>query len=163
MGESWVPGTIQRLKRAARTRWKRSRPPRDPLRIAALQAWQGAAASKAEVLSRYTFAICFENMMLDRWITEKIFDCFFAGTIPIYLGAPDITRWVPEDCFIDMRRFTGYPELDMYLKDLSPLQIQAYRTAARDYLRSGAFAPFTKEAFGDLLAEIVHRATGVAS
>ena len=47
-------------------------------------------------------------MVLERWITEKIFDCFYAGTIPVYLGAPDVARWLPPECFIDMRRFGGY-------------------------------------------------------
>jgi alpha(1,3/1,4) fucosyltransferase len=163
MGASRVPATVERMKRAAKIRWERSHPPVDPLRVAARAAWRGAVPSKADVLSRYTFAICFENMVLERWITEKIFDCFFAGTIPVYLGAPDITRWVPEQCFIDMRRFNGYPELRAYLDDLSPSEIEGFREAARDYLASDAFVPFSKEAFGDVLAGVVHRATGVAA
>jgi alpha(1,3/1,4) fucosyltransferase len=163
MGATRVPATVRRVTRAVRHRWESFHPPPDPLRAAARAAWKGAVDSKAEVLSRYTFAICFENMVLERWITEKIFDCFFAGTVPVYLGAPDITDWVPEECFIDMRRFRGYAELRAFLKELSPADVDAYREAARDYLASDAFAPFSKEAFGDLLAGIVSRATGVAA
>jgi len=163
MGKTRVPATVRRLERAARIRRERSHPPIDPLRAAARAAWRGSVALKADVLSRYTFAICFENMVLERYITEKIFDCFFAGTIPIYLGAPDIARWVPEECFIDMRRFLGFEELRAYLLQLQPGEIQGYREAARDYLRSESFAPFSKEAFAELLAGIVSRDGGVAA
>lgn len=163
MGETRVPGRVRGWERAARIRWERSHPPVDPLRAAARNAWRGSVASKADVLSRYTFAICFENMVLERWITEKIFDCFFAGTIPIYLGAPDIARWIPEACFIDMRRFNGFDELRAYLVQLPPDEIQGYREAAREYVGSGAFAPFSKKAFAELLAGIVKRDAGVAA
>ncbi len=163
MGTTRMPATVQGWRRAAQIRWERFRPPVDPLRVAARAAWRGSVASKAKVLSRYTFAICFENMVLERWITEKIFDCFLAGTVPVYLGAPDITRWVPEECFIDMRRFHGYEELRVHLKGLGPVEIQGYREAAREYLRSESFAPFSKEAFAELLIGIVSRDADVTA
>lgn len=158
---SRVPARARAAAHLARSRWERMRPPSDPLRVASRAAWRGPVTSKVEVLGRYTFAICFENMVLEGWITEKIFDCFLAGTVPVYLGAPDIERWVPTECFIDMRRFDGYDELRAYLRQLSPAAVEAYRQAARDYLRSDSFRPFTKEAFADLLARIVRRDTGV--
>ena len=91
---SWAPRRARALAHRARSGWERLRPPTDPLRVAARAAWRGPVASKAEVLGRYTFAICFENMVLEGWITEKIFDCFHAGTVPVYLGAPDVDRWI---------------------------------------------------------------------
>ena len=154
---SWVPRRARALAHRARSGWERLRPPTDPLRVAARAAWRGPVASKAEVLGRYTFAICFENMVLEGWITEKIFDCFHAGTVPVYLGAPDVDRWIPSECFVDMRRFAGYDELREYLHALTPAEIEGYRRAARDYLGSEAFRPFTKEAFADLVARIVRR------
>lgn len=162
VGKTRVPGSLRRLERATRVRWERRHPPEDPLRAASQAAWRGSVASKADVLSRYTFAICFENMVLERWITEKIFDCFFAGTIPIYLGAPDITHWIPPECFIDMRNFIGYEELRAYLVQLQPSEIQSYREAARDFLGSSSFAPFSKAAFAELLAGLVSSDAGTA-
>ena len=44
-------------------------------------------------------------------MTEKLFDCFFSGTVPVYWGAPDVFDWVPADCFIDMRQFTDFAQL----------------------------------------------------
>jgi len=75
-------------------------------------------------LGGYTFAICFENMVLEGWITEKMFDCFYAGCVPVYWGAPDITEFVPIDAFIDMRAFSGFDELRRFLHALSPAEVR---------------------------------------
>ena len=41
-------------------------------------------------LKDYRFSFCVENDTYDTYFTEKILDCFATGTIPVYLGAPDI-------------------------------------------------------------------------
>jgi hypothetical protein len=161
IGQTRVPAALRRLGYLAERKWRGVVPDRDPLRVAARRAWRGAVASKAETLGRYTFAICFENMVLAGWITEKIFDCFFSGTIPVYLGAPDIEEWIPADCYVDMRRFDGYGELGEFLHGLSPAEIGAYRLAARDYLRSEAYRPFSKHAFAERFERILDEDAGL--
>jgi hypothetical protein len=163
IGETRVPRRVRRLGYLAEKRWDRMRPDRDPLLAAARRAWRGAVASKSETLSGYTFAICFENQVMQGWVTEKIFDCLVAGAVPVYLGAPDIEEWVDPACFVDMRRFDGYDELRAHLLDLGPAEIQAMREAGRDYLGSEMFRPFTKDAFADLFVELVGRDAGVAA
>jgi hypothetical protein len=162
IGRTRVPHAVQRLRYWTDSALDRLRPERDPLLAAARRVYRGPVASKAETLSRYTFAICFENQMLEGWVTEKIFDCLVAGTVPVYLGAPDIERWVAPECFVDMRRFSGYDELRAFLHDLSPGEIAAYREAGREYFGSGLFRPFTKQAFADIFGEIVAEDAGVA-
>ena len=117
--------------------------------------------NKGETLGKYTFALCFENQILKGWITEKIFDCLFCGTIPVYWGAPDIEDVIPEECFIDMRRFAGYAELRSYLKSLSAAEVRAYREQARAFLESPRFQPYTKQAFAGLIGRIVEKDAGV--
>ncbi|MCZ6820783.1 MAG: glycosyltransferase family 10, partial [Calditrichaeota bacterium] len=85
LGKTRVPNTLRRLHRTLLKHWQRIRP--DPLLAVVQRCYRGQAKSKSETLGQYTFAICFENMILKGWITEKIFDCFFAGTVPIYWGA----------------------------------------------------------------------------
>lgn len=116
-------------------------------------SYKGSVKSKYETLSKYNFAICFENMILSGYITEKIFDCFFVGTIPIYLGAPDIEKYVPKECFIDMRDFSNYDELRKYLHSLTEKDIDKYRENAKDYLNSEKYKPFTKEYFAELILQ----------
>jgi hypothetical protein len=159
MGQTRTPVVARRAIRWVQSRWERVR--RDPLLGAARRAWRGVAESKAHVLSRYRFAVCFENMILPGYITEKIFDCFGAGTVPVYWGAPDITDAVPPECFIDMRRFSDYEELRGHLRSLSDAEVDGHRQAAREFLSSSAFHPFRKEEFTRLIAGIVAEDTGI--
>jgi len=112
-------------------------------------AWRGPVDDKYEAMSRYRFAICYENMVLDGWITEKIFDCLYAGVVPVYLGAPDIADAVDPACFVDFRKFGSYAELERYLASVSDADLARYRAAGRDYLASAQFAQFSPDAFAD--------------
>lgn len=159
VGQTWAPYLVQRARRALEHQWQRVRP--NPVLEAARRVYRGPALSKSETLGKYTFAVCFENMILKGWITEKIFDCFFAGTIPIYWGAPDIQEYVPPECFIDMRHFGGYEELHSYLRSFGEKEVQRYKENAREYLKSPQFRPFTKDAFVELFARIVEDDTGI--
>jgi alpha(1,3/1,4) fucosyltransferase len=153
VGKTWIPYTVRSIYRSLLHYYYRLCP--DQQLEAARKVYCGRAKSKSETLGRYTFAICFENAVFKGLITEKIFDCFFSGTIPIYWGAPDITEYVPAQCFIDMRQFSNYADLNLYLKSLSQSNIQEYKQNARDYLCSPQFHPFTKRAFAELFAHII--------
>ena len=50
--------------------------------------------------SQYKFIICFENSKTDGYITEKIFNVFLSGSIPIYDGAPNISDYINKESFI---------------------------------------------------------------
>ena len=39
------------------------------------------------------------------FITEKIFHAIIAGCVPIYLGAPNICKFIPKKTFVDLRDF----------------------------------------------------------
>jgi hypothetical protein len=157
-----MPRVVSRLERRARMRWEAVRPPTDRLRIAAREAFRGPRAPrKADTLGRYTFSLCLENCVLESYIPEKIFDCFYAGTVPVYWGAPDIERWVPRECFVDMREFDDYGELRDFLHSRSPDQIEEYRVAAREFLRSEQFRPFSTRTFAELVGRLVEEDAGV--
>lgn len=53
------------------------------------------------IFNKYKFIICFENSYDNGYITEKIFNCFFARTIPIYKGSPIINNYINRESFID--------------------------------------------------------------
>ncbi len=46
--------------------------------------WKGAPADKHEIAKSYKFALVIENSK--EFITEKLFDSFFSGCIPVYVG-----------------------------------------------------------------------------
>lgn len=53
-----------------------------------------------QILNQYKFAICFENSSCDGYITEKIFNCFFAKTIPIYWGSNKSSNYLNDKSYI---------------------------------------------------------------
>ena len=109
VGKVRTPAVLRRIWGRAWQVGQRLRP--DPLYAAAASATKGAALSKSATIAQYRFALCFENSILNGWMTEKLFDCFFSGTIPVYWGAPDVLASVPGDCFIDMRQFKDFADL----------------------------------------------------
>ena len=52
------------------------------------------------IYSKYKFVICFENSKTDGYVTEKIFNVFLSGAIPIYDGAPNIADYVNLNSFL---------------------------------------------------------------
>ena len=48
------------------------------------------------------FSIAIENGQYETYFTEKLLDCFATGTIPVYLGAPDIGEYFNKDGIIDL-------------------------------------------------------------
>jgi Glycosyltransferase family 10 (fucosyltransferase) C-term/Fucosyltransferase, N-terminal len=59
-------------------------------------------------LARYKFTLAFENSIAPDYVTEKFFDPLIAGSVPVYLGAPNVTDFAPGDrCFIDVTEFAG--------------------------------------------------------
>ena len=47
-------------------------------------------ANKEDGLCDYMFSVSIENGQYETYFTEKLLDCFATGTVPVYLGAPDI-------------------------------------------------------------------------
>jgi len=125
------------------------------LHEAVLRAYRGPVREKLEMLAQYRFALCFENSQFEGYVSEKIFDCFFAGTVPIYLGAPDITRYVPPSAFIDFRDFGSYRELEVFLDGLSEARTREYLEAAAAFLRSERYKPFTAECFAQQIVQML--------
>lgn len=93
-------------------------------------------SDKIKTISNYKFAICFENTSFPGYVTEKIIDCFVAGVIPIYLGAPNITKFVTADSFIDMRNFSSFGDLHKYLANISEKEALAIISKGRNFLYS---------------------------
>ena len=66
------------------------------------QCWHGIAPVKRDVLLRSKFNLCYENTGGSMgYISEKLFDALSTGAVPVYWGAPNVTDYVPGDCFID--------------------------------------------------------------
>lgn len=107
-----------------------------------MSIYKGAASSKYETLSHYRFCLCFENMQMTGYVTEKIFDSLYAGTIPLYLGAPDITSLISPEAYIDCRKFASWGEMWREISAMSDSQVSAIREAGQAFLNSKEFVKY---------------------
>jgi hypothetical protein len=89
------------------------------LRTRALVADQGRQ-TKLETIARYRFTLAFENSIARDYVTEKFYDPLLVGSVPVYLGAPNVIDHAPAPgCYIDVRDFANPRELARFLLELS--------------------------------------------
>lgn len=118
--------------------------------------YRGACKNKKEVQQQYKFSLAYENVeKIPGLITEKILDCFAAGTVPIYLGASNIEHYIPASCFINFRHFTDYKELYNYLANMSEREYQSYLDAAKGFIDSPQYEIFTSKHYVNVMLEQV--------
>ena len=60
----------------------------------------GATLDKRHTLRQYRYSLVIENSL--EFLTEKLFDCFFAGTIPIYVGPKIEDFAIPNELVIQV-------------------------------------------------------------
>jgi alpha(1,3/1,4) fucosyltransferase len=112
------------------------------------KSYRGSIDRKNPILKKYRFSICFENIYnLPGYITEKIFDSFFAGCVPIYLGAGNINKYIPENCFIDMRKFNGIAEVYNFISKISDDDYLNYLNNIESFLNSEDASQFSSKKF----------------
>jgi hypothetical protein len=116
---------------------------------------RGSVASKRAVMRQYRFSICYENASYPGWLTEKLLDAMFAGSVPVYLGDPEVTRLVPGNAFVDKREFRNYDALYRYLKDMSNEEYEDYRKAIHDFVHGDAIRPLGAEAYVKMIVREV--------
>ena len=75
-----------------------------------------SSAELLNVFSKYKFIVVMENTHQEGYITEKIFNVFQAGAIPIYDGAPDINNFINPESFLSFDDDDILEKID-YLKD----------------------------------------------
>jgi len=78
--------------------------------------WQGL---KQELASRYTFVLSIENSLSADYISEKPFDALQAGSIPLYLGAPNFNEFLPPGSAVDLRQFDSAILLGQFIENLA--------------------------------------------
>jgi hypothetical protein len=111
--------------------------------------------NKIETISNYKFAICFENVAYLGYVTEKIIDCFVAGTIPIYFGAPDVQDFIPKEAFIDMRAFDSWERLNNYLDAFGEEDALKMIYAGREFLNTDQGILHSNKGFAQFVMDIL--------
>lgn len=117
-------------------------------------SWRGKVDDKLATMARYRFNLCYENASnLRGYLTEKIFDAFHAGCVPIYLGAPDIAELIPPSAFIDRRKFASDSDLLDFIRAMSEAEWQDLINAAWRFLQSENYKRYTAGGMFELLRD----------
>lgn len=117
-------------------------------------SYKGVVDDKQAVVKKYKFSIAYENAFGERgYITEKIFDIFMSGTVPIYLGASNVAEYIPRNCFIDRREFDSNESLYVFLKNIKTEEYNAYRENINVFLGSKEAYQFTDKFFAKTIVE----------
>jgi len=75
---------------------------------------------KLPLFAQYPFALALENSIAEDYVTEKFYQPLLAGTVPVYLGAPNIRDYAPDPTsYIDLRDFSSVEALADRLKFLA--------------------------------------------
>lgn len=119
-------------------------------------SYRGPISRKSEVLDRAKFAICYENSRgSPGYLTEKIFDCFTSGCVPIYIGTTHHQHPIPANCYIDADQFSNLNDLQAHLECITAERFQAYQQSIASYLESNQAQSFTNAHWCDCLVSTI--------
>jgi hypothetical protein len=116
-------------------------------------SYKGFVDNKIETLSKFKFNLCFENFSgQNGYITEKIFDSFAAGCIPVYWGPDNIEDYIPPSTYINYQQFESVEDCHTYLVSLTEEQLLMFETEIDKFLSSDAAKLFCVEVFATNMA-----------
>ena len=111
-------------------------------------SFHGEISAKREVMRRSKFACCYENTIgPDNYITEKIFDSFLSGCVPVYWGAENVLEYIPRNCFIDRRSFRDTAAVHKNLMAITSEEYGEYQKNIVTFLKSENARQFGAEHF----------------
>jgi len=101
---------------------------------------------KEEGLCDYMFSIAIENDSYETYFTEKLLDCFATGTIPIYIGAPDIGDHFDSDGIINLTNVFDFNTLtrDLYESKKDSIKNNLEKTKKLDILDDWIYNTYIK-------------------
>ena len=99
--------------------------------------------TKEEGLCDYMFSIVIENGFYESYFTEKILDCFATGTIPIYLGSPDIADYFNSYGILQLKDEFDVSE-DLYYDRISAVKVNFERVRQYEVLEDFIYLNYLK-------------------
>ena len=62
-------------------------------------------SDKITLMKPYKFNLAFENGNVVDYVTEKVYEALASGVLPVYMGAPNIQEYVPDNSIINFADF----------------------------------------------------------
>jgi hypothetical protein len=99
--------------------------------------------NKEDGLCDYMFSVAIENGQYETYFTEKLLDCFATGTIPVYLGAPDIGNHFNMDGIIILSEEFDVSE-DIYYSKMDAIKDNLERAKEMEILEDFIYLNYLK-------------------
>lgn len=121
--------------------------------------YKGIVKDKHKEMSQHKFCYVYENWDNDQYyISEKILHCLESRCVPIYLGSSKIDRYIPKECYIDVRQFNSNRRIHEFIKNMDEETWLSYIHAIEEFDRSENAKLFTKEAYFQRMCDAVNEA-----
>jgi hypothetical protein len=110
--------------------------------------WLGAIENKSETISSYKFCFSYENTdNYPGYVTEKVFDAWMAGCIPVYWGDREFEK-LYQNLLICPRNL-GIEKSVEVMRDLDQEKAYSVYSRFKSILEKGEFTRFSHEYFQD--------------
>ena len=116
--------------------------------------WKGALEEKEAGMNQYKFSMCYENTDFPGYVTEKIFDSLVSGSIPIYYGSDYIQDLIPDELFINVKKFNGADDVGRYINNFGLEEYKVFHAALIEYCKSESFTNNTYEARAEQMLKL---------
>jgi hypothetical protein len=117
-----------------------------------IKTYKGNIPFKYPALRETIFNFCLENTTgVKGYVTEKIFDAFEAGCVPIYSGPSNIDEYIPRDCYIDYKRFKSLKDLREFMLDFTEAEYREYQKNIVKFLLSDQAKNFSAHRYANLM------------
>ncbi|MCF6129913.1 glycosyltransferase family 10 [Flavobacterium sp. AS60] len=109
---------------------------------------------KWDVLANYKYSIAIENDNCDDWVTEKLFDCLYAHTLPFYYGCPNLDDYVNKEAYIriDINNFEESVKIieEGIKNNEFEKRLPILKKEAKESLNTDNFFPFITKFLDDM-------------
>jgi hypothetical protein len=85
---------------------------------------------------RYAFDLCWENVQVDNYVSEKFWSPVRMGTLPLYFGPDNFHAMLPPDTIVDCRQYLHYDVFDVQelLYDVKSMSFEEYQRRVKTLL-----------------------------
>jgi hypothetical protein len=114
----------------------------------------GSVKNKKTVIEKTKFSFAIENTnVFDNYVTEKIFDVFRFGSVPIYWGPKNLTL-IPKNTYINFNDFSSLEDLYTFCNNLDDYSYNNYLNNIRNFLLDEAYI-FSPEFFSATVFDLI--------
>ena len=83
-----------------------------------------------------------------------LYEVITSGVVPVYLGPPNISDYIPANTYIDRNSFRTHEQLFDRLNEITEYEFLEYRKNIDSFLRSETAEKFSCEYFADSIGKV---------